>query len=111
VTIAVAPGLSVATHPYGTATVKGHRVSRTLLAAHVRPARLNEPLGFVVQRHIGRRWHTVAADQFTMQSGTVPAFFYTNKPGLLRVKVVYAGDPDYAKSTSAWKKFRVRPFR
>ena len=106
----VAPALSIATHPDGTARVQGHRVSRTLLLGHVRPALPHEPLAFVIQRHLGRRWHTVAGNQFTMQGGTVPVFFYTNRPGLLRVRTMYSGDPNYAHTKSAWKKFRVRPF-
>jgi hypothetical protein len=81
----------------------------TLLTAHVRPARPNEPLAFVVQRRAGRRWRTAASNQFTMQSGTVRAFFFTNKPGQCRVRVLYPGDTAYAGSKSTWKKFRVRP--
>jgi hypothetical protein len=111
VSIAVAPGLSVVTHPHGKARLRGHRVSVTLLTAHVRPARPNEPLGFVVQRRVRRRWRTAASNQFTMQSGTVHAFFFTNKPGQCRVRVLYAGDTNYAGSKSTWKKFRVRPLR
>jgi hypothetical protein len=108
VSIGVTPRLSVGTHPDGTAHLQGHRVSRTLLTAHVKPALLNEQLEFVVQRHVGRRWRTVAANQFPMQGGTVPAFFYTNKPGQLRVLVAYNGDSNYTRGKSAWKKFRVR---
>jgi hypothetical protein len=109
VTIAVAPGLSVVTRPHGKGRLHGHRVSVTLLTAHVRPARPNEPLAFVVQRRAGRRWRTAASNQFTMQSGTVRAFFFTNKPGQCRVRVLYPGDTAYAGSKSTWKKFRVRP--
>jgi hypothetical protein len=111
VAVAVAPGLSVATRPRGTRRLHGHRVSVTMLTAHVHPARPKELLGFVVQRRRSRGWRTVAADQFPMQTGTVPAFFFTNKPGLCRVRVAYSGDPNYARSKSAWRKFRVRPLR
>jgi hypothetical protein len=107
--VRVAPGLSVSTRRDGKTRLHGHRVSRTLLTARVKPARPNEPLGFVVQRKAGKRWRTVAAGKFAIESGgTVHAFFLTNKVGPCRVRVSYPGDPFYARSTSAWKKFRTR---
>lgn len=64
-----------------------------------------EPLGFVVQRHIKRRWRAVGAGRFAADTtGTVHAFFLTNRVGPCRVRVSYAGDADYVKSKSAWKK-------
>jgi hypothetical protein len=77
----------------------------------VRPARRNELLGFLVQRRRKHGWRTTAANQFTMKGGTVRAFFFTNKPGQCRVRVLYRGDPDYVGGKSAWKGFRVSKLR
>jgi hypothetical protein len=105
----VAPALSITTRPNGKTKLRGHRVSRTLFTAKVNPARPNEPLGFVVQRQIRRKWRTTASGQFTITpTGTVRAFFFTNKAGQCRVRVLYGGDSDYVPSASTWKKFRAR---
>jgi hypothetical protein len=108
VRITVSPVISISTRKAGKGRLHGHRVSRTLFTAKVKPARPNEPLGFVVQRHIKRRWRTVGTGQFPADlTGTVHAFFLTNRVGPCRVRVSYAGDADYVKSKSAWKKFRT----
>lgn len=112
VKVEVAPALSITTRPGGKARLHGHRVSRTWLTAKVKPARPEEPLGFVVQRHVKHRWRPVVAGEFPIEkTGTVHAFFLTNKAGACRVRVLYAGDPAYVGSTSGWKKFRVRASR
>ena len=78
----------------------------------MKPPRPNEPLGFVVQRHVKRGWRTVGTGRFSADStGTVHAFFLTNKTGQCRVRVSYSGDTDYVKSKSAWKTFRTPSIR
>jgi hypothetical protein len=109
VRVDVAPALSITTRADGKAKLRGHRVSRTLFTAKVNPARPSEPLGFVVQRHVGHRWRTTASGEFPIAlTGTVRAFFYTNKAGQCRVRILYSGDSDYVAGKSAWKKFRAR---
>ena len=108
-TVQVAPVLSVATRADGKARLHGHRVTKTLLTAKVKPLLPSEPLGFVVQRHAGKSWRIAAAGRFPIGSGgTVRAFFFTNKAGTCRVRVSYAGDSNYATSKSGWKTFRTR---
>lgn len=112
VTISVAPAMSVTPRARGTARLHGHKVSRTLLTAKVKPQLPPEPLEFVVQRHKGHGWRTTASGEFPIGSGgTVRAFFYTNKAGKCRVRLVYRGDAGYAPSKSAWKTFRVKALR
>jgi len=112
VRITVAPVVTVSTRHAGTGRLHGHRVSRTLFTAKLKPSRPNEPLGFVVQRHLGRRWRTVGTGRFAADTtGTVHAFFLTNRAGPCRVRVSYAGDADFVKSRSAWKKFRTPSVR
>jgi hypothetical protein len=109
VSIAVAPALSVATRPGGRVRLEGHRVSKTLLTAKVRPFLPPEPLGFVVQRRTRRSWRTVVTGSFPIETGgTVHAFFLTNHAGPCRVRVTYSGDTNFAASKSGWKKFRAR---
>jgi hypothetical protein len=109
VTILVAPVLSVTTHPAGKTRLQGHRASKTLLTAKVKPVLPPEPLGFVVQRHVGRGWRTVGTGQFPVGvGGVVHVYFVTNKAGQCRVRVTYGGDTNYVASKSPWKKFRVR---
>lgn len=108
-TVQVAPVLSVATRADGKGRLHGHRVTKTLLTAKVKPLLPAEPLGFVVQRHAGKGWRTAAAGQFPIGSGgTVRAFFFTNKAGRCRVRVSYGGDSNHAAGTSGWKTFRTR---
>jgi len=84
-------------------------VTKTLLTAKVKPLLPSEPLGFVVQRHVGKSWRIAAAVRFPIGSGgTVRAFFFTNKAGECRVRVSCAGDSNYATSKSAWKTFLTR---
>lgn len=112
VRINVAPLVSISTRAAGKGRLHGHRVSKTLFTAKVKPARPNEPLGFVVQRRIRRRWITVGTGRFPIETtGTVNAFFLTNRVGKCRVQVSYSGDADYVKSKSAWKKFRTPSVR
>lgn len=108
-TVPVAPILSVASRADGKGRLHGHRVTKTLLTAKVKPLLPAEPLGFVVQRHVGKSWRVAAAGKFPIGGGgTVRAFFFTNKAGKCRVRVLYAGDSNYATSKSAWKTFRTR---
>jgi hypothetical protein len=112
VRITVAPVVNVSTSHAGRGRLHGHRVSKTLFTAKTKPTRPNEPLAFVVQRQIKRKWRTVGAGRFAADTtGTVHAFFLTNRVGLCRVRVSYAGDADYVKSKSAWKKFRTPSVR
>jgi hypothetical protein len=109
VSVEVAPIVSVSARADGKARLHGHHVRKTLLTARENPSRPNEPIAFVVQRKHGTSWRASAAGAFKAGSdGTARAFFYTNKPGTCRVRVVYGGDTSYAASTSAWKTFRVR---
>jgi hypothetical protein len=112
VRITVSPIVTVSTRRAGKGRLRGHRVSKTLFTAKVKPARPNEELGFVVQRHRKRRWRTVSTGRFPADlTGTVHAFFLTNRVGPCRVRVSYSGDADYVKSKSAWKKFRTPSVR
>ena len=107
-TVRVAPILSVSTRAAGTGRLHGHRVSRTMLNAKMKPLLPSTPLDFVVQRRAGHGWQTAAAGRFpTGSKGTARAFFFTTKPGQCRVRVSYAGYSNYAASKSAWKKFRA----
>lgn len=112
VRISVAPIVTISTRHAGKGRLHGHKVSRTLFTAKTKPLRPNEPLGFVVQRRIKRGWRTVGTGRFAADTtGTVHAFFVTNRVGQCRVRVSYAGDTDYVKSKSAWKKFRTPSLR
>jgi hypothetical protein len=112
VRITVSPVISISTRAGGKGRLHGHRVSKTLFTARVKPARPNEPLGFVVQRHLRRRWRTVSTGRFPADlTGTVHAFFLTNRVGPCRVRVSFAGDADFVTSKSAWKKFRTPSLR
>lgn len=107
--VKVAPIVSVATRAGGKGRLHGHRVTKTLLTAKVRPLLPAEPLTFVVQRHVGKGWRTTVAGRFPIgSSGTVHAFFMTNKAGRCRVRVAYSGDENYGASKSAWRTFRTR---
>jgi LysM repeat protein len=107
--VGVAPVLSVAARPDGTVRAHGHRFSKTLLSARMKPLLVSTPIGFVVQRHVGSGWRIAATGQFpTGNDGAAHAFFFASKPGECRVRVTYAGYSSYAASKSAWKKFRAR---
>jgi hypothetical protein len=109
VTIGVAPVLSVVTYPDGAEHVQGHRVSRTRLIGRVRaPVPTFEYLEFVVQRKVNGGWSPEATNQFAIGHGTVRAYFFTTKPGLCRVQVVYSGDVGYLASKSPWTIFAAR---
>ncbi len=108
-TVDVAPILSVTTRADGKTRVHGHRVTKTLLTAKVKPLLPSEPLGFVVQRHKGKGWRTTASGRFPIGTGgVVHALFVTNRAGQCRVRVSYSGDTNYGAGKSAWKKFRTR---
>jgi hypothetical protein len=105
----VVPVLSVVTYPDGAEHVQGHRVSRTGLIAHVRPGLPSfEVLEFDVQQRENGAWVASATNQFEIGHGTVRADFFTTKPGLSRVQVVYRGDSSYRATKSAWTVFQAR---
>lgn len=107
-TVAVAPLLSVTTHPDGFTRVQGQRVSKTRLSAHVRPTLItSELLELVVQRRVNGGWRTTTTDAFPINRGIVHAFLYSSYHGLHRIQAVYAGDSAYRASKSAWHLFNT----
>lgn len=107
--VGVAPILSVSARPAGKVRARGHRFSKTLLTAKMRPLLASTPIGFVVQRQAGSAWRTAATGEFpTGANGSAHAFFLASRAGECRVRVTYAGYSTYAASKSAWKKFRAR---
>jgi hypothetical protein len=112
VTISVAPIASIGARADRVAPYRGHRARRILLTGRVKPARVNQALGFVVQRLVGKSWRTAASGTFSIEGdGAAHVFFFTNRGAQYRVRVQYAGDSDYTHATSPWKKFRTRKIR
>ena len=107
--VGLEPLLSVSARADGKGRLHGHRVTKTLLTAKVKPLLPSVPVGFLVQRHAGKHWRTVATGQVPVaNSGSAQVFFVTNRAGQCRVQVSYRGDSNYAASKSAWKTFRTR---
>jgi hypothetical protein len=107
--VGVSPIVSVTARADGTIHIRGHRISRTSLLGAMNPKRPLRLLRYVIQRRANGRWRADIDQQFLMGSdGRAHVFFFTNKPGLCRVRVTYPGDPDLARGLSAWKKFLAR---